>query len=57
VPHPTSPERFGLKNLTEVPWSVTMPDGVQYTVGPRQAVELVEGTAINTPTVKAVVQR
>jgi hypothetical protein len=57
VPHPSAPDRFGLKNLTEVPWNVTMPDGVQYTVGPRQAVDLIEGVAITTPTVSAVVHR
>ncbi|MDT4941471.1 MAG: hypothetical protein QOJ34_1560 [Pseudonocardiales bacterium] len=57
VPHPDRPDRFGLKNLTEVPWSVTMPDGAEYTVGPRQAVELVEGATITTPTIKAVVHR
>jgi eukaryotic-like serine/threonine-protein kinase len=53
VPHPSEPERFGLKNLTEVAWTVTMPDGAEYSVGPRQAIELSAGVAISTPTIKA----
>jgi DNA-binding helix-hairpin-helix protein with protein kinase domain len=50
VEHPQAPDRFGLKNLTGVPWTVTMPDGVEYPVGPRQAVDLVAGAVIATPT-------
>ena len=57
VPHPSEPDRFGLKNLTEVTWTVTMADGSEYSVGPRQAIELTEGVAISTPTIKAVVHR
>lgn len=57
VPHPTNPGRFGLKNLTEVAWVVTMPDESRYTVGPRQAVELTEGMSIRTPTITATVRQ
>jgi DNA-binding helix-hairpin-helix protein with protein kinase domain len=57
VTHPAAPDRFGLKNLTGVSWSVTTPDGSEYEVEPRQAIELTEGTRITTPSIKAVVQR
>jgi hypothetical protein len=48
---------IGLKNVTEVSWSVTTPDGSEHVVGPRQAVELTEGTTIKLPALTATVTR
>jgi DNA-binding helix-hairpin-helix protein with protein kinase domain len=57
VRHPSMPGRLGLKNMTAVPWTVTMPDATRYVLGPRQAIDLVEGMSIETPTVSAKVVR
>jgi DNA-binding helix-hairpin-helix protein with protein kinase domain len=57
VAHPSAGSRIGLKNETEVSWNVRMPDGSEHTVGPRQAVELTEGTTIQLPALTATVTR
>jgi eukaryotic-like serine/threonine-protein kinase len=56
VVHPQDGNRLGLKNLTARPWTVTMPDGVEYTVAPQQAIELTDGITVRAGDIVAEVR-
>ncbi|HEY9600686.1 MAG TPA: hypothetical protein V6C85_03690, partial [Allocoleopsis sp.] len=46
--HPTNPSLWGLKNLSDVKWVITLTDGkTQKDVEPSHSVTLATGTKIN----------
>ncbi len=44
--HPRHPDRIGLRNLSETPWEITLPDSSIHTVPPGQTIRIVPGAAI-----------
>lgn len=44
VQNPQNPSVWGLRNLTEITWQATMPDGKIQDVPPQRAIPLVPGT-------------
>jgi hypothetical protein len=44
--HPKHPERIGLRNLTDKPWQVSLPDQSVYAVPPGQVVRIVSGAVL-----------
>ncbi len=47
VQHPTNPNIWGLKNLTDKSWNITTTDGTNKIVEPNRSVPLVVGTKVN----------
>ncbi len=45
--HPSRPGVIGLRNMTDKPWRVTLPEGASHTVPSGQAVRIAPETAIN----------
>lgn len=54
--HPQDPNRWGLQNLSNNPWTITLPDNSIKTVDPQRSVNLAAGVSINFGNVTAEIR-
>ncbi len=55
--HPEDAERWGLTNTSTQAWTVSYPDGRQFTLDPERTVELVDGAKVKIDGTTALVRR